>query len=62
MPYGAPPLDGACLEALIKGCQLAPAFEATVARLSADALRELQGKRFLGVMASDWRIPFYSHG
>ena len=55
-PYHSKALD---FETLMKEFPPAPAFGATVARLSADALRDLQDKRFLSVMASAWHIPFY---
>ena len=47
-------------ESLMKGFPPAPAFEARVALLPSDALRDLQDKRFFSVTASAWHIPFYS--
>ena len=38
----------------------APAFYSSVAQLSRDAIHDLQERRFLAVVASAWKIPFYS--
>ena len=38
----------------------APGFYDAIAHLSRDAIRNLQEQRFLAVVASTWKIPFYS--